>query len=274
MNALPWGLWKRQVDAVVRLELKRTFFSRRSWWVYLLALGPAFICTMHGIFDRGGHSIGVDTKIFGGIFQIFYLRFGIYFGCVGIFMNLIRGDVLEKTLHYYFLAPIRRDVLIAAKFLTGLIASVIIFVSAVAIAYVGCFMHFGAGFQNYLLNGPGWSHLTWYLAAAALACLGYGSVFLLMGLMVRNPMIPAAVVMVWEGINVFLPAFLQKVSITYWLRSLLPTTVPPEGPLALIVVTTDPAPAWQAILCLAVLAAVLLWLAARRVREFEISYVE
>ena len=28
---------------------------------------------------------------------------------MGIFSNLFRGEMLEKTLHYYFLTPIRRE---------------------------------------------------------------------------------------------------------------------------------------------------------------------
>jgi len=36
-------------------------------------------------------------------------------------------------------------------------------------------------------------------AAAMLGCLGYGSVFLAVGLYVRHPIIPAAVLLAWEG---------------------------------------------------------------------------
>ncbi len=34
MNAV----WMRQIVGVLRLELKKTFLSRRGWWIYLLAL--------------------------------------------------------------------------------------------------------------------------------------------------------------------------------------------------------------------------------------------
>ena len=64
-------------------------------------------------------NIHQDTEILAGIFQVFYLRFGIFFGCLGLFSWLFRGEIVEKTLHYYFLAPVRREVLIAGKFLAG-----------------------------------------------------------------------------------------------------------------------------------------------------------
>jgi len=270
----PWALWQRQVRAIVRLELKKHFLSRRAWWIWVLAFAPVILCLTHSLADTRGHELGVDTQVFAGIYQFFYLRLGIYFGCVGIFMNLFRGDVLEKTLHYYLLAPVRREVLLAGKYATGVAASILFFGSSTALSFFFCRLHFGDEFQDFVWRGPGLEHLLWYLMTTALGCLGYGAVFLLMGLVARNPMIPAALVLVWEGINNFLPAFLQKVSITFYLKSLVPVTVPMEGPVAIIAVAADPAPAWLAIGGLVVVSSAILWAAMRRVRDFEISYVE
>ena len=52
---------------------------------------------------------------------------------------------------------------------------------------------------------PALSHMFWYSASAALACVGYGSIFLAAGLLLRNPIIPAVVILFWENINNFLP---------------------------------------------------------------------
>jgi hypothetical protein len=54
--------------------------------------------------------------VFAGLFHFYYLRLGIFFGCVGIFSNLFRGEMLEKTLHYYYLTPLRRELLVAGKY--------------------------------------------------------------------------------------------------------------------------------------------------------------
>ena len=37
------NLWMRQIGGVLRLEMKKTFLSRRGWWVYFLALGPVLL---------------------------------------------------------------------------------------------------------------------------------------------------------------------------------------------------------------------------------------
>jgi hypothetical protein len=66
-----------------------------------------------------------DRRIFAVIFQFFYLRLAIFFGCLGIFMNLFRGEMLDKTLHFWFLMPVRREVLLAGKYIAGLTAATV-----------------------------------------------------------------------------------------------------------------------------------------------------
>ena len=103
------NLWMRQIGGVLRLEMKKTFLSRRGWWVYFLALGPVLLTLLHWLLEisrrnSGHHSIGEDSLVFAGLFHFYYLRLGIFFGCVGIFSNLFRGEMLEKTLHYYYMS--------------------------------------------------------------------------------------------------------------------------------------------------------------------------
>ena len=47
---------------------------------------------------------------------------------MGIFSNLFRGEMLEKTLHYYYLTPMRRELLVAGKYLAGLAVALVLFV--------------------------------------------------------------------------------------------------------------------------------------------------
>ena len=74
MNAL----WMRQIGGVLRLELKKTFFSKRGWWIYFLALGPVLVTLMHWLIElgrhSGRHSLGEDSWCYAAMFQFFYLR--------------------------------------------------------------------------------------------------------------------------------------------------------------------------------------------------------
>jgi ABC-type transport system involved in multi-copper enzyme maturation permease subunit len=267
-----------QIYAVMRLEMKKTFLARRGLWIYLLAFAPVALFSFHSIRQlQIGRpcDFGMDTNIFAGVFQFFYLRLAVFFGCLGIFMNLFRGEVLDKSLHFYFLAPIRRDVLLAGKFLTGLLATILIFCTSTIVQFFALYWHFPANaFQDYLFRNNGLSHLVAYVGATALGCVGYGSVFLAAGILLRNPIIPAAVILVWEAANAFLPAVLQKLSVIYYLKSLCPIEVPPDvpPPVALLVVNPDPVSPMIAIPGLLLLSVAVLALASLRIRRMEISY--
>ena len=274
ITTMPWMLWRRQVAAILRLELKKTLLSKRAWWIYILTLGPVVITGLHAIFAGGHHTLPEDYSIYGAIFQFYYLRLGIFFGCVGIFSNLFRAEVLEHTLHYYFLAPVRREVLAVSKYLAGLIAATIYFAGSAILSYLLIGMHWGPLFQQYISHGPGRSELGWYALTAMLACVGYGAVFLLTGVIFRNPMIPAAVVMVWENLNPFLPSVLKKFSIIFYLKSLCPVDIPPGGSAAFLAVLTEPTPAWLAIPGLLIVSGLVLAWAAVRARQLEVSYSE
>jgi len=273
-----WALWRRQMAAILRLEMKKSFFAKRGLWIYLLALGPLFLTAGHSIYTSArGYarcSIAEDSMVFAGMFQFFYLKFAIFFGCVAVFTNLFRGEVLERTLHYYLLAPVRREVLLAGKYVAGLTATAVLFAISVMLAFVTISAHFGQEYWNYILRGPGLAQLGWYVAIAVLASAGYGAIFLFMGLKYRNPMIPAAVVLVWEGINGFLPPLLKKFSVIFYLKSLCPVDVPLPGPLSILALEADPVPAWLAIPGLIVVSGLVLYLAGRRARKFQISYSE
>ena len=162
------------------------------------------------------------------IFQFYYLRLGIFFGCLGLFTRLFRGEMMERSLHHYLLAPVRRELLTIGKFLAGLIISVATFGTAVLLAFVLMYLHFGAEARSFVLSGPGLGHLGSYLLVTALACLGYGSLFLLVGLLARNPILPAVPILIWESMNHILPASLKFLSVIFYLEPLLPVEVPAQ----------------------------------------------
>lgn len=349
-------LWKSQVLAVLRLEIQKSFFSRRGLWIYLLALIPVLIFgghswdvqrtrerrardldraphvttaklrqvkegmsreelvrllgeaddrstfrTRRGSFEnmryssrdadidvrlhegeverirwRGSCDLAEDTVIFAGVFQLFFLRLAVFFGCVFVFLNLFRGEMLDRSLHYYWLAPVRREVVVAGKFLAGLAATVAIFTTSVVLQIAVMNTHFDAATLDQYMAGDGWRHALAYVGVTALACAGYGSVFLASGLLLRNPLIPAAVILGWESLNGILPAVLRQISVIYWLKSLCPVEIPiSKGvppPLALLALNVDPAHPAVAVTGLLAVSAGLLVLAAWKARRLEITY--
>jgi hypothetical protein len=270
-----WPLWVRQTSAILRTELRKNFITARGFWIYLLAAAPAAIVWMHSIVAlvRGTrHGINNDTEVMAGLFQIFFLRPAVYFGCVGIFTYLFRGEMVERSLHFYFLAPVRREVLIAGKFLAGLFTSVFFFCGSIALTFFGMYFHYSAQERDFFLMSSGYAHVLAYVSITALACVAYGALFLFLGIRYRNPIIPAVTLLFWESLNIFLPAWLRKFSILYYLRSMTPVTLELKGPGALLGAVIEPVSVWIALIALLGMSAVLLMLAARQLKLTEISY--
>jgi ABC-type transport system involved in multi-copper enzyme maturation permease subunit len=269
----PWGLWWVQVQRLVRIEVRRNLLSWRAAWVYFLAFVPTFIILLHTLFQR--HSIlalSEDTNVLAGIIQIYYIRLGIFFGCLGIFSRLIRGEMIERSLHFYLLSPVRREVLLLSKFAAGSISALVLFGSAVIADFALIYGAFGPAGRDYVLNGAGMSQLGAYVSITILACLGYGAVFLLLSMMFRNPMPAAMLLLGWEAINPVLPAILQRISVASYLRHLMPVTVSADGVFALLTVETEPVSAWAAALGLLALIAAVLVYSCYRIRSLEIRY--
>jgi len=265
-----WALRRRQAGQTIRMELARTFTLWGSVRLLFLAFAPAFIIAAHAIHDRRC-DLPQETLILAGIVQLYYVRFGVFFGCLGIFVRLVRGELAERTLHYLFLAPVRREVLVVGKFLAGALTTVVVFGAGILASFILMYAHFDAG-HDFVLNGPGLAHLRAYLLVAALACLGYGAVFLAMSLLFKNPIVPAVVVLFWEGINGALPVWLKRFSVTYYLKPLFPVELPIEGVLGLFTVVAEPTPPWLAVSGLLVFAGLVLTFACWRVRRLEVLY--
>jgi ABC-type transport system involved in multi-copper enzyme maturation permease subunit len=269
----PWGLWCVQALRLTRIELRRNLFSWRATWIYCLAFIPTLIICIHSLVDtHPSFAMSEDTNILAGIVQLYYIRLGVFFGCLGIFSRLIRGEMIERSLHFYLLSPVRREVLLLAKFAAGSISAVVLFGSAIVADFALMYAGFGAAGRDYIFNGPGLGQMEAYLLITVLACLGYGSVFLLLSMMFRNPTPAALLVFGWETINPVLPSILQKISVASYLRHLMPVTVGGEGIFALLTVETEPVSGWAAAAGLLVLIAVVLTYSCYRIRTLEIRY--
>jgi len=267
-----WSLWLRQIGAILRLEVQKNFLSRRSILIYLITLLPLFPLLIIALVRPPGNEWR-DFNKYNAIYAILYngliMRTVVFFGCAWIFMNLFRGEIVDRSLHYYFLCAVRREVLVIGKYISGLITTVILFVGLTIVAMLLLyFPHFTSQSTRYFLEGQGTIQLLTYSGITILACVGYGAFFLVVGLFVRNPIIPALLLYGWEWLNFLLPPLLKKISVIHYLNSLVPLPMQ-EGPFAVV---ADPTPAWIAIPSLVIVTAIVLVISAYRIRRMEIRY--
>ena len=252
----------RQVAAVFRIEAARIIRPRNSLPAFLLAAVPV------GVAVAARASTTLDrSDAFSGVFYNLLLGVTVFFGCAFIFTKLFRAEILERTLHYYLLAPIRREALLLGKYAAGLAVSGVLFGGATVVA---CVLLFG------LPAGPAsgaWiAALLGDLGTTWLACMAYGAVFLLFGLLFRNPILPVAGLLAWEGLHFLLPPTLQALSVRYYLGALTSVPMPTaDSPIAILAMSPTPA---TAVSSLGVLTVAGLALGAWRLRRMEIRYAD
>lgn len=276
--ALPpggWKLWSRQIGGILRLEIFKNLFGKRALPVYLLAAAPVLLMMVRILAKMSDDSLGdiasAETA-FAQIYYVLFMRVVLYVGCVFIFISQFRGEVVDEILHYYFLTPVRREVLTAGKFLAGVIATAGILSLSVAASYILLLIPHGTGATlDHLFSGPGLGHLIAYVGATTFACVGYGALFLTLGLVFRRILTVVLLsILLWgiEGINFLMPALLKKFSVIHYVQSLTPVPID-EGALALIAEPTSP---WIAVPGLIVFAGVLLFISAQSLKRLEIRY--
>lgn len=271
-QSLPLQLWLRQIAAIMRLELKKNFFGKRAVLVYLLALMPIGLLSLIAMVPPSARD-WLDFQQYPSLFAVIYnaliLRTVVFFGCAWIFMNLFRGEIVDRSLHYYFLSSVRREVLVTGKYFSGLITAAVLFTSVTVVSMLLMFFpHFYSASLRFFFEGQGMTQLLTYAGITILACIGYGAFFLVVGLFFRNPIIPALLLYGWEWLNFLLPPLLKKISVIHYLSSLTPISVS-EGPFA---VQALPTPAWIAIPSLLIVTLLVLAIASYRIRRMEIRY--
>lgn len=273
----------RQTVAVARMELGRNLLGLRALGLYVVAGLPVALVLL---FAWGRMTFALSpgevlpaagelAREFGAFYGQLFARLVTFFACLLVFTRLFRAEIQERSLHYLFLAPVRREVLVAGKFLAGLVAVGGVLSAAAAVSFLSHFLPLveaggSGGYGAFLLRGGGLDQLVGYVAVTVLGVVGYGAVFLATGILVRNPILPALVVFGWEWANFLLPPLLKRISVIHYLQALQPVP-PPEGVLALLATPPDP---WLAVPGLLAVAAGLIGLSAWKLRRLEIAYGE
>lgn len=267
-----WARWTRQIVAIVRIELRKNFLGLRAVLIYLLAALPIGLLMAMVVFPPTARKLaeaGTANLVYAGMFEGLILRTVVFFGCAWIFMNLFRGEIVDRSLHYYFLSAVRREVLVAGKYISGVMTSVVLFGAATFATLVLLYIPRGfAATGEYLFQGPGLRYAATYLFITALGCVGYGAFFIAIGLLFRNPILPALALFGWEWINFLLPPVLKKISVVHYLQSLSPISFS-EGPFAIV---AEPTPAYIAVPAMFCVSAVFLAFTAWWARRMEVTY--
>ena len=114
-----------QAWAVARMELRRGI-SWRSLWIIVMAFAPVVIIAAHAIGEHT-HPLEDETVILNGIVQIYYVRCGIFFGCLGLFLRLVGGRSRNGRCTTCSSRPCAVKRSSSGKFVAGVLTTVLVF---------------------------------------------------------------------------------------------------------------------------------------------------
>lgn len=264
----------RQLAAVIRIELAQLVWSRRILPSVILAALPLILTIVLGLAtDRGAPLLESPERAryaYAMLYATLILGAVLFFGCAVTFSSLFRSEILQRSIHYYLLTPVPRLILVLGKYVAGLLVTVALFGSVTIVSFGFLYLPFGASQFVADLTGVAGAQLTTYLGITVLACVGYGAVFTLTGLVFRNPIVPIGLLAGWELMHFALPPMLKALSVVHYLKGLLPIPMD-DGPLAVVVA---PPTVWLSLLGLLCVAAVAVGVTTFALRRLQIQYTD
>ena len=139
---------------------------------------------------------------------------------------LIREEIDDNTLPFLLTRPVSKPFLAVSKYAGYLVAALVLLLPPVLVSYAVTEAYAGTAL------GTDADVLTGFLAATALAVLAYGALFFFLSVALRKPLFVGLLIgFVWESVVGSLPGSVPKLSLIYYLRSVLKGTIG-VGPLS------------------------------------------
>jgi ABC-2 type transport system permease protein len=217
---------------VFDLSLGQMLWSRRTIFLGLLVGAPLALGILFRVLEMVGLAGGVKINgagiagptVFGGMIWLLYLRFivpvlGIFYGTA-----LIADEVDDKTITYLFVRPIPRSAVLVGKYLAYLITTVFVVLPSVVILYL-LVVPLGHG-----ALAESFPALVKDLGLLGVGLASYGALFALIGAFFKYPLVTGLVFAFgWEQIALMLPGYLRRLTLAYYLQSLVPHAMPQDG---------------------------------------------
>lgn len=273
--ALPVPSFLSSSLRVFDLSLGRMLWSRSTIFMGLVVGLPVVIAVLvRGIEALGWGGAKVEgvaisgPALFGTIIWLMFLRFIVPVLAVFYGTSLIADEVEDKTITYLFTRPIPRGAVMAGKYLSFLVCTIMVVLPSVTLVYFLIVPYGGGGMGSIARSFP---DLVKDLTLLALGLITYGALFAWVGARFKRPLLTGLIfVFGWEQAALAFPGYLKRFTIAYYLQALVPHTMPSDNLLGLLQSFVQEKPSLAAALIgLAVITAIFLTLAIRLVGRRE-----
>ena len=220
---------------VFDVSISEMLWSRRTVFMGLVVGLPVLIAVAVRLLIEMGAPLGRVNNvtlggptIFGLIMWAIFVQFcvpvlGVFYGT-----SLIADEVEDKTITYLFTRPIPRSAVLVGKYLAYLVCTIFVVLPAVVLIWL-LIVPIGGSL------GQGFPDLLKDLGLLALGLVVYGALFALVGAVFKRPLLAGLVfVFGWETVVMALPGTLKRFTVAFYLRGLVPHTMPANSPMSII----------------------------------------
>ena len=232
---------------VFDIALDSLVWSRRSLLMAVLLCLPIAFALLYRLVlvaKLPAQLRGFD--LYGVIVALYYIRNALPLAALFYSVSLIADEVEDKTITYLLTRPIQRASILLGKFGAYLATTLTLALPSLVITFF--LLMTTKGFDGLGASVP---HLFRDMGVLVLTFLTYGAFFALLGVGLRRPVIPGLLFLFGWELLALLPGYLPRLTITAYLRSLVPHRPPDEG-LAELFGSTLPA-----LLCLEAITAMV-----------------
>ncbi|MDX2177935.1 MAG: ABC transporter permease subunit [Candidatus Sumerlaeia bacterium] len=203
-------------------------------------------------------------------FQNAFIYFSIFFVAMIFGQAAVREETDEQTLHYLFLQPVPRWILLAGKLAGFLCMALPLLASSLALCQVLALAPLGPGaFAEAVADHGRLTALLQEGLVLALALVAWCGLFMAIGTAIKAPII-MFFIYGWEVASNFLPQMLQQFTISFYVRSLLPArSLQDPGAIQIL---AEPAGVIESLLVVGTVVAISLGATALMVRWRECVY--
>lgn len=233
-----------------RLSLR----NRRTWLFLGAAFIPAIVLLVARVVTMGGTGAAIGPVLFNQMAVPFL--FTLYIPLMGLLggSSCVGDEIDQRTLVFLTTRPVKKSAVLIGK------AAVQTAIS-LAIVFPALLLSFALAFGTYILNSDGLVRLGKYLLAGGLATPAYTALFVLLGTLMKKPVIAGIIyIFGWEYVVQFIPGSTQNLTISHYVKSLLPYKSSGEG---FFMFQLEPSSSLHAAVMLLLLSALFLGLAVR-----------
>ena len=211
--------------AVFDLALDGMVFSRRGLLMGLLVAAPAAFAVLYRVLvaSHGRPPLG-PSDLYALMVAVYWIRNVLPLAALFYATALVADEVEGRTLTYLLTRPLTRASIFAGKFAAYLATT---FTLALPAAVVTFFILMTAPSAPPL--GPAAADLLRDLAVMLLTLVVYGALFALFGVLLKRPVIPGLLFLYGWELLANVPGYMPRLTLTAWLRSLIPYRPAEEG---------------------------------------------